>query len=159
MPNVSFTSEMVFCCCCCFGGGRVNRTVFLLMLKYLPQVQQLNKLSASILNFKVDFKNGTLAVETGLTVCPVASLKRSISLDSIKLPDTNLGGDVLYIISLAAVFIENIPSIITDCLFPLLCHLLSCPSISDRQCAVHAGLKKMLEGWWKNRNILNWCHQ
>lgn len=77
----------------------------------------------------------------------------------MKLTDTNLGGNVLYIIFLASVFTGNMPSIITDCLFPLLCHFLSCTSISGRQCAVHAGLKKIiLEGRWKDRNILNWCH-
>lgn len=70
-----------------------------------------------------------------------------------------MGGDVLYIIFLAAVFIENISSVITDYLFPLLCHLLSCPSISDRQCAVQAqAWKKPLGGRWKDGNILNWCH-
>jgi len=72
--------------------------------------------------------------------------ERCLSLDSVKLTDTNLGGDVLYIIFLAAMVIENISSIITDYLFPLLCHLLSCPTLSDRQCAVQAGLRKMLGG-------------
>lgn len=84
--------------------------------------------------------------------------KRYLSLDSVKLTDTNLEGDVLYRIFLAAVFIENISSIITDCLFPFLCHLLNCPSISDRQGAVQAGLKKMLGGSWKDGDFLNWCH-
>lgn len=82
--------------------------------------------------------------------------RKCLSLGSIKL--TNSWGDVLCIMFLVAVLIENISSIITDYLFPLLCHLLGCSSISDRQCAVQAGLKKKLGGRWKDGKILNWCH-
>lgn len=112
-----------------------------------------------MLNCKFDIKMELHLWKLDWLRVPLPQRERCLGiLDSLKLTDTNLGGDVLYIIFLAAVFIENISSIIADYLFPLLCHLLSCPSISDRRCAVQAGLKKMLGGRWKDGNVLNWCH-
>lgn len=82
--------------------------------------------------------------------------KRCLSLNSMELTDANLGR-WCFIYHFLGSSIHWKYFLYQCWLFLLLCHLLRCPSVSDRQCAMQAALKTP-RGKWKDGNALNWSH-